>query len=264
MVYSSAERLNFWEVRSGLGFAAGSEDINLKKLEIAAISKAMLHPSTILDAGCGNGYTLMSLATSFPDCQLFGFDYSQGMVDAAVKLLEENYLSDRVSVCQASLLDSFPASLASLGIPETGFDCIYTERSIINLDSFEQQVQAVQALWSMVAAGGRLVLCEAFLDGVNEINSYRQAVDLQPITPPWHNRYLSLSELGDLFPGVDLSYRVVEFSGTYYFVSRVVHAREALLQGQEPSYGASINQHSLDLPSLPLFGQSKIVIFEKK
>lgn len=263
MVDSSAERLSFWETRSSLGIAAGSGDINLKKLEISAISKAIGHPSTILDAGCGNGFTLSSLAADFPDCQLFGFDYSQGMINAAIELLRENNLNARVSVCQASLLDLFPASLSSLGIPQAGFDCIYTERSIINLDTFEQQVKVVQALWSMVAAGGRLVLCEAFLDGLNEINAFREAVGLQLITPPWHNRYLSLAELGDLLPSVDQPYKIEEFSGTYYFVSRVVHAREAMLQRREPSYEAPINQQSLEFPALPLFGQSKIIIFEK-
>ena len=265
MVDSPDERLSFWEARSSMGFAAGSGDINLKKLEIEAISRAIInHPSTILDAGCGNGFTLSTLAASFPGCKLFGFDYSPGMVKAAAELLQENKLSDRVSVCQASLLDPFPASLSGLGIPVAGFDCIYTERSIINLDTLEQQIQAVESLWGMVAPGGRLVLCEAFLDGLNEINAYRQSVGLQSISPPWHNRYLSLSELGNFLPDYNQTYEIVEFSGTYYFVSRVVHAREALLQGQEPSYDASINQHSLDLPALPIFGQSKIVIFEKK
>ena len=31
-------------------------------------------------------------------------------------------------------------------------------------------------------------------------------------------------------------------SGTYYFVSRVIHAREASLQNQAPSYDSAINQ----------------------
>ncbi|MBW0167190.1 MAG: class I SAM-dependent methyltransferase [Vulcanococcus sp.] len=257
------QRLDFWEARSGLGFAAGSGDINLKKLEINAILRSIGQPKTILDAGCGNGFTLASLASSLPDSRLFGFDYSQGMVNSAIDLLADSDLGDRVKVCQASLLDSFPSSLSSLDIPGAGFDCIYTERSIINLDSLEQQTQAVQALWRMVVSGGRLVLCEAFLDGLNEINAYREAVGLERISQPWHNRYLSLNELENLLPGVNMSCQVVEFSGTYYFVSRVVHAREVLLEGREPSYDASINQQSLDLPALPLFGQSKIVIFEK-
>ena len=265
MADMSDDRLNFWDTRSGLGFAAGSSDVNLKKLEINAILNSIGDASTVLDAGCGNGFTLASLALSFPTSRLFGFDYSQGMVNVAIELMREKGISERVNLCQASLLDPFPSSLLPLGIPSAGFDCIYTERSIINLDTLEQQAQAVQALWGMVAEGGRLILCEAFLDGLTEINTYREAVGLERIAPPWHNRYLSISELAELLPSPrQVPHQVVEFSGTYYFVSRVLHAREAFLQGCEPSYDASINKQSLDLPALPLFGQSKIVIFEKK
>jgi SAM-dependent methyltransferase len=263
MTNSSSDRLDFWEARSSLGLAAGSGDTNLKWLEIDAISKSVGQPSTVLDAGCGNGITLASLAAALPDCFFFGFDYSQGMVNAAKNLMQERTFFDRVSICQASLLDPFPSTLTSLDIPKNGFDCIYTERSIINLDTLDQQSQAVQALWSMVAQGGRLILCEAFLDGLSEINFYREAAGLEHIIPPWHNRYLSLSELNHLLPHANKP-KVVEFSGTYYFISRVIHARECLLEGRDPSYDSSINKLSLDLPSLPLFGQSKIVIFEKQ
>ena len=260
---SHSERLNFWEGRSSLGFAAGSGDINLKKLEIDSICQAIDNPSSVLDAGCGNGFTLARLAETFPSSVFYGFDYSQGMVDSANLLMRERGLIDRVSVCRASLLDQLSISLASIDIPKSGFDCIYTERSLINLDSYEQQSQAVHALWSLLAPGGRLVLCEAFLDGLAEINVYREAVDLPHISPPWHNRYLSLSELKGLLPRLNQAPKVVEFSGTYYFISRIIHAREASLEGKKPSYDSPINKQSLDLPSLPMFGQSKIVIFYK-
>lgn len=263
MTDPSAKRLEFWDSRSNLGFGAGSGDTSLKQIEIKAILQSIGRPSIVLDAGCGNGYTLASLASSIDYCSFFGFDYSEGMVSAANELMRDRGLKDRVNVCQASLLDPFPLSLASLKLPERGFDSIYTERSIINLDTLDQQIHAVQNLWNMVAPGGRLVLCEAFLDGLCEINHYRKAACLDPITPPWHNRYLSLSELKNLIPDYIRKPKVVEFSGTYYFVSRVVHAKEALLEGREPSYEAPINKQSLDLPPLPLFGQSKIVIFEK-
>lgn len=265
MADSFSKRLSFWESRSGLGFAAGSGDINLKKLEINAILQSIgdLSPAYVLDAGCGNGHTLASLADLIPDCQFFGFDYSSGMVNASNELIRERGLVDRIKVCQAGLLDDMPVSLKSIHIPDSGFDCVYTERSLINLDSFDQQVHAVQSLWSMVASGGRLVLCEAFMDGLNEINDYRIAAGLQSINPPWHNRYLSLSELDCLIPDFAGVPKIVEFSGTYYFVSRILHAREAFLEGKDPSYDASINKQSLDLLPLPLFGQSKLVVFEK-
>lgn len=264
MVESFDRRLGFWDSRAGLGFAAGSGDVNLKKLEINAIHQSIGSPSTILDAGCGNGFTLVELASRSPSSRLYGFDYSEGMVNAAADLIQQSNLSDRISVCTASLLDSFPSALSSIDIPDTGFDVVYTERSIINLDSLEDQSFAVRALWDMVAPGGRLVLCEAFQDGLHEINFYRSAVGLEQISSPWHNRYLSISELGNLLSGSDIAYTVKEFSGSYYFVSRVVHAREAQHHDLDPSYDALINQQSLELPPLPCCGQSKIVIFEKQ
>ena len=263
MTNSHSKRLKFWDDRSSLGFAAGSGDTNLKQLEINAIRQAIKDPKAVLDAGCGNGYTLASLAEFYTDAVFYGFDYSHGMVESANQLMRDRALYGRVKVCPASLLDQLPNSLSSFDIPKDGFDYIYTERSLINLDTLEQQSQAVHALWDLLAPGGSLVLCEAFHDGLNEINAYRAAVDLPQISPPWHNRYLSLSELDKLLPESSCSPRIIEFSGTYYFVSRVLHAREASLQNQAPSYDSAINKQSLDLPSLSMFGQSKLVIFQK-
>ena len=263
MTDSYSERLQFWESRSGLGLAAGSGDINLKKLEINAIAKAIGTCTSVLDAGCGNGFTIASLAETFPERHFYGFDYSQGMIDSANLLMKERVISDRVKLCQASLLDRLPSALESIDIPKNGFDCIYTERSLINLDTFDQQSKAVHSLWSMLSRGGILILCEAFHDGLTEINSYREAAGLAHISPPWHNRYLTLAELEKLLPEYCQKPNIVEFSGTYYFISRVVHAKEASIQGEEPSYEASINKQAFDLPSLPMFGQSKIIIYKK-
>ena len=258
-----AERLNFWENRSGLGFAAGSGDINLKKLEIDAICNAINNPRFVLDAGCGNGITLSHLAETFSDAHFYGFDYSQGMVDATKQLIAERNIADRARVCKASLLDHLEISLAEINIPEHGFDHIYTERSLINLDTLDEQSKAIKSLWKLLSPGGKLILCEAFHDGLDEINAYREAVDLQNISPPWHNRYLSLSEIKDLAPASAKAHEIIEFSGTYYFISRIIHARDAYLKGENPSYDSTINKQSLDLPSLPMFGQSKIVILNK-
>jgi SAM-dependent methyltransferase len=263
-MHDSSERLNFWDSRSSLGFSAGSGDTNLKHLEIKVLDKSIGECKYVLDAGCGNGITLASLASSHADCHFFGFDYSEGMVDAAKTLLTDEKFLGRVSLCQASLLDTFPLCLNSLRLPVGGFDCVYTERSIINLDTFDQQIKAIHSLWSMVASGGRLILCEAFLDGLSEINLYRNTVGLESIDPPWHNRYLSISELPQLLPHDSGTLEIVEFSGTYYFVSRILHARQAMLQNSLPSYDSAINKLSLDLPALPLFGQSKLIIIQKK
>lgn len=259
----SPDRLAFWNERSGLGLVAGSGDINLKALEIKAIHAAIGRAETVLDAGCGNAYTLVELSTLHPESKFFGFDYSAGMISAAKELIDERGVSEQIRVCQGNLVNLPLEELSALGVPDKGLDCVYTERSLINLDTLEQQVSSIQALWNLVASGGSLVLCESFLDGLREINEFRQSVDLSAIQPPWHNRYFSVSEVVNVLPDALGGGQITEFSGTYYFVSRVVNARAAFLEGIEPSYDAKINIQSLDISPLPVCGQSKIVVFRK-
>ena len=98
MADSFTARLRFWEGRSSLGFAAGSGDTNLKELEINALLRSMGRPSCVLDAGCGNGYTIARLAEYHHECLFYGFDYSQGMVDSANNLMKESGLDGRATI----------------------------------------------------------------------------------------------------------------------------------------------------------------------
>lgn len=259
----SSKRLEFWNGRSSLGIAAGSGDTNLKKLEIDALRNCIKGASSILDAGCGNAYTLLQLSAESEALCMYGFDYSDGMIKSGKNLLNKNHMTHKVKICQGNLLSPPEKKLRELGSPATGFDVIYTERSIINLNSLKEQSLAISKLWDLLSPGGRLVLCEAFADGLKEINYFRQSVDLPEIESPWHNRYLSLAEIYELPIARFASPTVIEFSSTYYFVSRVINAHVAALEEKEPSYDALINLQSMKLPPLNVCGQSKIVIFQK-
>ncbi len=256
-------RLAFWDGRSTLGIAAGSGDINLKLLEIKAIQGHIQNYTNVLDAGCGNSYTLEALANEHKSVNFFGFDYSPGMVTEAQKYLIEKSLDERVKICRGNLLDPPFKQLQLLGAPKNGFDCVFTERSIINLNTLEDQISAILHLWKLLRPGGQMILCESFLDGLNEINYYRHSVGLSDITPPWHNRYLSLDELSTLLPQGALKLQINEFSGTYYFVSRVIHALYAFRRQTDPSYDDPLNIQSLDVKPLPVCGQSKVITFSK-
>ena len=259
----SSQRLDFWNSRSSLGLAAGSGDTNLKKLEIDALRNCIKGASTILDAGCGNAYTLLQLSSKSEAVYMYGFDYSEGMIKSGKNLLNENNMTRNIKICQGNLLSPPEEKLRELGSPAIGFDIIYTERSLINLNSLEEQSLAVSKLWDMLSPGGKLILCEAFTDGLKEINYFRGFIDLPEIKSPWHNRYLSLAEIYELPIAKYADPVVIEFSSTYYFVSRVINARVAALEGKEPSYDALINLESMHLPPLNVCGQSKIVIFQK-
>ena len=259
----SDERLAFWNSRAYLDLAAGSGDINLKMLEIRAISKHIGSKGKVLDAGCGNSRTLAALSKQFQGIQFFGFDYSPEMINESKMYIRAQDLHNRISVCEGSLLDKSSELSGKLGVKDNPFDCVYTERSIINLDSFDQQAKSIEMLWSLVCPGGRLILCEAFNDGLEEINFYRKSADLHPISSPWHNLYLNINELSGIVLNNSEKFEIIEFSGSYYFASRVLNARMSQDMGCEPAYDTSINLCSMNLASLPVCGQSKLVIFHK-
>ena len=256
-----AEILAFWNDRSSLGYAAGSGDTNLKDLELTAISSLISGPGRVLDAGCGNGYALCKIAKTVSGLRLYGFDYSEGMVRESSDLVARESLKGKVNIIQGDLLN-----VEKLQWPDnfTGqFEHVYTERSLINLDTKEDQRSAVQSLWRLVAPGGQLILCEAFKNGLDEINVFRAAVGLSKISPPWHNRYLELEDIESLLPDCK-TFEIKEFSGSYYFVSRVINAALAKKRNEEPSYDDDMNIISLSVPPIPVCGQSKIIVFSKE
>lgn len=253
-----SDRLKFWDGRAKLGFAAGSNDINLKKIEIQAIKSQIPSNGEVLDAGCGNGFTLFELATSFTGCKFTGFDYSSSMIEEASRLKVESS-NNNTSFFSANLLHLKECPRLALH----SFDCVYTQRSLINLDSFADQLTAIESLWKLVKPGGRLVICESFNDGLEEINHYRNSVELPSIQKPWHNTYFDLHNLPDIARSLSAKPILKEFSGSYYFVSRVINAWQSHYNSEEPSYSSPVNLMSLSLPVLPVCGQSKLVVFEK-
>jgi len=248
-------RLEFWNSRANLGLAAGSNDVNLKMLEMDNLCAHIKEAIDVLDAGCGNGATATKILQAFPDIILSAFDYSDEMVKATEKLAKEAGVSERLSVQTGDLLSP----------PFSGqkFDIIYTERSLINLDSFDAQMLAISRLSDRLKPDGRIVLCESFIDGLNEINSFRGPLGLGLIEPPWHNNYFDMDRLVKGLPSHLRIEAVDNFSSTYYFISRVVNAWLALQRGSDPSYDDPINKISFVLPSINVCAQTKIVIICK-
>lgn len=246
----------FWEHRAAFLERAGSNDLVAKQLEIAAIARHVRDGMQVLEVGCGNGITAIELVRRF-DIDLTGLDYAAEMIRAARGFLQEGESGLRGQVrFEVGDVRDFPAM-------EGRFDLAYTERVLINLPDWPAQRDAIATIISQLAPGGRYLMCENSQNGLERINEMRRMLELEPISPPWHNRYLVDEEVAGLaIPGV----RLVEvecYSSTYYFLSRVVNARLAANQGEQPSYDAPVNQLALRLPSIGDFGQGKLWVWEK-
>lgn len=257
------KKQQFWDSQATKGDLSGTRDRYAKKLEMAVIAKYVKDGMRVLDVGCGDGEMLMSLARSYRLDLAIGVDSSKDMISIAQEKTpgfpDVRFLVHNIK------------ELTSLSHPT--FDLIYTQRALINLDSWEEQRQAILDILSLLKPGGTYVMVECFQEGLQEINELRLKVGLESIVPPWHNRYLKKIEVGGMlfeqkvFDLIDAPRPHIEyFSGAYYFMSRVVQAWWRHRQHLEPAYDHALNELGTLLPPeyVNLRGQTQAWIIKKR
>jgi SAM-dependent methyltransferase len=217
----------FWDQRGatyGGKEQATLGESDLRKLEIRAMSGMMrvLKPGSVLDAGCGNGYSTKTLASAFPSSEFIGMDYSEPMIAAARLETPKN--------CAFLLGDV----LLEETYPAGRFDCVMTQRCIQNLPTYDHQRKAITCMLGKLAPGGYLLLMECSHDGVHQLNRVRGILGKENLLDiePWHNCFLSDKSLID-----DFGARVVSFASTYMFLSKVVSSRLSRVATLLPSIG---------------------------
>ena len=248
--------LEFWNSRAGLGFKAGTNDVNLKKLEMSIISKYVKDGMKVLDIGGGNGVTAFHLAENFGieiDC----FDFADEMIAEAKK----NYVLTKNN---KNNLNFYVDDVTKLHNTKGDYDLIYTERVLINLDSWQVQSMAIDNILKLLRPKGLFLMCENVQDGLNNLNELRSAIGLEPITRPWHNRYFLEKELLEYKPHNAILENVECFTSTYYFISRVINAWQSINIGEQPSYEAPVNSLAFKLPIIGDFGQTKLWVWRKQ
>ena len=251
-----ADIRTFWKSRGSLGATACTQDLGLKQLEIEAIAAHVQDGQRVLDVGCGNGITALELARRF-SVDLTAIDYAAELICSAQKELEIHQAELKGSVCFRI------GDLRHLNGLEGSFDRIYTERALINLPDWDSQQEAIRGILGCLSSGGLYIMCEHSQDGLERLNQLRLRAGLQAIASPWHNRYLRENEVeAARFEGVKLE-ALLDFSSTYYLLSRVVNAWLSAQEGREPSYDAPVNQLALQLPSLGDVGQGKVWLWRK-
>lgn len=244
----------FWNNRARLGEMAGTRDLIAKHLEIRAISSYVRDGQRILDAGCGNGITAIEIAKKF-QVDVLGIDNAEEMISAA-REQDASGLRGKVTFQIGDI-----TNLSGLGY----FDLVYTERTLINLGSWESQKRAIIDIVGLLSPGGIYVMCENSQQGLGEINILRRQAGLPPISSPWHNIYIDETKLPEILSlRPDIWYAGTDcYSSTYYFLSRVVNAWLANQAGKEPDYDAPINSLALVLPPMGTMGQGKIWLWQR-
>lgn len=243
-----------WDARSRLGGEAGTQDVILKELEQRVILQELraMRPHSVLEIGCGNGELARLMAAKEPQADILAVDGARGMIAAAKA---ERYPTSRLRFMRADVSH----------LPDGRFDVIVTERLLINLPSWEQQLDAFVAIAQRLVTGGVYVSCESSQDGLDAINETRARVGLIRITPerPW-NRYLRDDELARV--DVLRLERCRPFSAVYYYNSRLCNAYHAVAMGITPQYEAPVNQMAIKQAEddvNPKYAQARLWIWRK-
>ena len=167
----------------------------IKKLEINAISKTIQslnlnhnQPTKILEVGCGNGHNLFSLSEQISNANLTGIDYSSQMIDNA-RQLNQDKKSPPINFFVGNILE-----LSDNKDLKQEYDIVFTDRCIINLNTVERQLKAIENLHKKLCVGGHLIILENFLNSYGNQNFCRQALGLKKRTPDKYNLFIDEKE----------------------------------------------------------------------
>lgn len=230
--------------------AATTNDIHLRTLEARAIARELATlglPSgaCVLDLGCGDGLTTISIARATPTAHFVGIDFADKMIDAAVKHARHDpSLAHRVRFVQddVTVLKSIEECLP--------FTAAFSCRCLINLETCAAQRNAMQRIARVLAKGGMYFAIENFTEGQDAMNAARDAVGLPPIPIRWHNRFFTQRTFAAAIEGCFHLERIEEFASAYYLATRVLYSRLCQQRGEEPNYDHDIHRIAVDLPLL--------------
>ncbi len=165
----------------------------------------------ILDAGCGNGHLLAALWDEFAGANLSGMELVPELVELAT--------SRRLPGVEVKTADLREAT-AWPGEQHV----IITERSIVNLLSWEWQKAAFTHIARSLVSGGHYIMVESFHEPWLEMNTARAECGLAEIAISPHNRYLKEPCIDTLASLGLRELRGVEAKNalsTHFFLSRI-------------------------------------------
>jgi len=203
------------------------KDTNTRDMEVEEIIKYLRIIKTnyrnpkILEIGCGNGYTAGEINEKL-NLGLIGIDFSEDLIRIA-----KSRKLDGVEFIVGNVLN--------MQFPDETFDIVFTERCLINLDSWKKQQKALNEIRRVLKVGGGFLMIEAFTDGLDNLNEARKVVGLDTIPQPFHNLYFDKLQFLQFIKGkfekhVNLS-SSENFLSSYYFGSRVLYP--ALIAGKK-------------------------------
>jgi predicted O-methyltransferase YrrM len=252
---------NYWNERAEefkTSPEATTNDYYMRQLEIDTLKNKIdiykENIKNIADIGCGNGYSTIQLAKQYPSINFSGFDYS----DEMIKNAKINAKKEGVENIVFDVLDIVSGTI------ENSYDLIYTDRCLINLQSWNDQKIALEKIFSSLTRNGVYLMIENFIDGQNNLNKIRQSFGLNDIAIRDHNLFFDLVDVKSFIKKIEGNFAKYEnISSLYYLVSRVIYSKICMIDDKQPDYYDIHHELGSKLPSCGDFGPIALCIIEK-
>lgn len=196
----------FWDSQADKpGHNASWGDNWCVSLEIDNISQYIKDGDTVLDVGCANGFAMLEQHKRHK-IAVTGIDFSEQMVEAAWK---------------NKMANACVGDVRKISFPDETFDVTYTTRCLINLPTWEEQMQGIKECIRVTKTGGTVILSEAFYEPLQKLNAIRLIAGLPPLVEHDFNRYIKKQKLGEFLLELNPDqWTVNDFSSVYYLGSR--------------------------------------------
>lgn len=197
-------------------------DKNLHQIEIDTVCRHLLPTDYLADIGCGDGQATVQYAAKVARC--VGIERSEHLRSRAAQAAKDSGRSN-LSLREGDVLGQCGS--------DSEFDVIVSQRLLINLASWEEQMEGLKNIHRMLKPGGRYIMIENTNDAFLALNDVRVSLGMAPIPQHWHNRFFDYEELMMFLRGRFQLLRHYDF-GLYYLLTRVYVPMFASFQG----YGA--------------------------
>jgi len=183
-------------------------DKHLLNAEIQLIQRRIPEGAKILDAGCGEGEGTLTYA-SIPNSLVHAVDFSETRLEKARERLIE---CKNVAFKQVDFLGTYEL--------DRDYDIVVSQRFLINLMEWPLQQKVLLDLMARLKNGGKLLMLEGNRQGVDSLNEFRAAWDLEPIPVKWHNLFFDDEALLGFMS--QQGYKLVDQDGlgTYFLLTR--------------------------------------------
>lgn len=238
----------------GIAPTSTMADTTTRAKEIEALLLHLKSGDRCLEVGCGNGSGSLQIART-KKLSMTCIDFSTDLIALAMKQPKSG-VKGSLRFRQQDVLELDERAT---------FDVVFTERCIINLLDWNDQKEALRRMAKALKKGGRLLLLEAYKDGLEQLNRARHEVGLPAVPPAYHNLHLDKEAVTEYLSGERLDLKAEDnFLSSYYFGSRVLYPALANAARQEITYNGAFGAFFAALPPAGNYAHIKLLVFQKR